>query len=71
MQLKLKDNKLDIEVSVSMAKMAFGDNTEQLQMARDIATECANETDADRCEAAFKIMLCGERGARARGLIFD
>lgn len=54
-----------------MAKTAFSDNSGQLQLAREIIKECASVTDADRCEAAYKIKECGELAARDRGLNFD
>lgn len=54
-----------------MAKTAFSDNSDQLQLAREIIKECASVTDADRCEAAYKIKECGELAAKDRGLNFD
>lgn len=69
--LQLKNNKIDIETSMRMVKTAFSDNTDQLQLAREILKECSTVTDADRCEAAYKIKECGALAARDRGINFD
>lgn len=67
----MKNNKLDVEASVAMAKAAFGDDPERLKIARAVATECASETDADRCEAAGKMVACTDRSVRKHGLNFE
>lgn len=43
-----------------MAKMAYSGDEERAKKARDLATDCAAITDADRCEAAAKIFDCGK-----------
>lgn len=40
--------------------MAYSGDEERAKKARDLATDCAAITDADRCEAAAKIFDCGK-----------
>lgn len=51
--------------------MAFDGDAGKVGTARDLATKCAGVTDADRCEAASKIMSCGRDAAKEKGLSFD
>lgn len=57
---QIKDNKVDIEGVVNVAKMAYSGDEERAKKARDLATDCSAITDADRCEAAAKIFDCGK-----------
>lgn len=66
----MKNNRVDIEGTVSVAAMAFDGDATKVQVARDLANDCANITDADRCEAAEKICACGREAAKSRGLKF-
>lgn len=67
----MKNNKVDVDGTVSVATMAFEGDTVKVQTARDLANACISETDADRCEAAAKIFACGRNAAKDRGLTFD
>lgn len=60
----MKNNKLDIEMSVAVAKKDFGDAFEE--SARGIANKCAEVTHENRCEAAFMIMQCSEEASKVR-----
>lgn len=51
-----------------MFKTIFAGDEAKIQAATDIAKECADVTDADRCEAAFKYLQCSESGAKTRGV---
>lgn len=51
--------------------MAFDGSPTKVQVAKDLANDCADVTDPDRCEAAEKIMECGQNAAKSRGLTFD
>lgn len=53
-----------------MAKMQFDGDDAKVQMVRNIANDCAGQTDSDRCEAAAKICDCIQKGCQARGLTF-
>ncbi|XP_055300742.1 general odorant-binding protein 28a-like [Sitodiplosis mosellana] len=68
----IKDNHVDIDSVANVAAMAFDGNPSKIQVAKDLANECADVTDDDRCEAAAKIMECGQNAAKTRGIItFD
>lgn len=67
----MKDNHVDIEGVSHVAAMAFDGNPSKIQVAKDLANDCADVTDDDRCEAAHKIMECGEKAAKSRGLSFE
>lgn len=43
----------------------------KVQIIRDIANECADVTDPDRCESAAKIFRCIQNAAVTRRLTFD
>lgn len=51
--------------------MAFDGDAAKIQTARDLASGCADVTDADRCEAAFKIFECGHHAVKAKGTTFE
>lgn len=61
---------MDIETAVAMANMQLDGDAAKVKMLRDIATECASQTDADRCEAASKIVGCVQKGVQANSLTF-
>lgn len=67
----MKNNKLDIEATVAMASAAFGNDPERLAITRAVSTECAKVTDADRCEAAAKMVECSDREVKKHGLKFE
>lgn len=54
-----------------MGKMKFENEPAKLQLIREIAEECADTTDRDRCESASKICKCVHDAAIARNLSFD
>ncbi|XP_055300730.1 general odorant-binding protein 28a-like [Sitodiplosis mosellana] len=64
----LKDNKGNMEGYVGLAKEVFGNDVANIQKATEIANECANVSDTDRCEAAFKVVKCADAAAQARGV---
>lgn len=53
-----------------MANEHFDGDDAKVQMIRDVANECASQTDSDRCEAAAKICDCIQKGCQARSLSF-
>ena len=55
---------------VDMAKMQLDGDDTKVQMIRDIANECASQTDSDRCEAAAKICDCIQKGCQSRAITF-
>lgn len=62
---------MDIEGVAQVAAMAFDGNPSKIQVAKDLANECVNITDDDRCEAAAKIIDCGQNAAKSKGLTFE
>lgn len=68
---KIKDNKVDIEINVELARKAFNGDTVKIQQALQLANDCAKVTNKDRCEAAFQIFQCAMNAGKARGLTFD
>lgn len=64
-QLKSKNNKVDVEGFVALSSKM---DPTKADLAREIATTCADITDADRCEAAFKGYHCLHETAIAKGI---
>lgn len=62
---------MDVETVVGMSNMQLDGDAAKVQMFRDIANECASQTDADRCEAAAKIVGCVQKGVQAKDLTFS
>ena len=67
----MKNNQVDVESTVAIADMAFDGDAKKVQMARDLANDCAGITDPDRCEAAVKIFECGHNAVKTRGITFE
>lgn len=67
----MKNNKVDVDRSVELAEMAFNGDAGKVQMARELAIECSEVTDADRCDAALKIFQCGHMAVKSRGITFE
>lgn len=68
---QLKDNKSNLDGVAALARMAFDGDATKIQTARDLSLECADITDADRCEAAFKIFECGHSAVKSRGITYE
>lgn len=68
--MQIENRKTNVEASVALAKMAFGDDDPKVGFARDIANDCIDTTDEDRCEAAFKMYECGFEAGKKRGIDF-
>lgn len=66
----MKDNKVSLEGNDAIAKMAFEGDAAKIQMASEMANECAGTTDADRCEASSQILQCFMKAGNARGVNF-
>lgn len=66
----MRDNALHLEAVIDIAKMAFRKDEQRLAVARDIAAECSAVTDEDRCELAYKLMICAIESAASRGINF-
>lgn len=62
---------MSVEGNIALTKMAFDNDADKIQKSTEITNECLAVTDADRCEAAWKIIQCAEKGAKARGISFD
>lgn len=54
-----------------MTKIAFDGDAAKMDLAREFATHCADATDGERCEAAFKIFGCMKALAISKGLTPD
>lgn len=67
----MRDNRLDVKNIIALAEQEFDSDAESIQMVRDLAGDCADVTDNDRCEAAIKIYECGHISAKVRGLNFE
>lgn len=68
---QMKNNKLDVEAIIELAKIQFDNDPDIMDMVIDISNECADATHEDRCEAAFAIMKCSDDAATSRGISFD
>lgn len=60
-----------MEGVINLASMAFDGNPARIQVAQNVANDCADITDSDRCEAAVKIMECCKKALKSRGQSFD
>lgn len=68
----MRDNRLDVKNNIiALAEEEFESDEEGIQMVRDLANDCADVTDSDRCEAAIKIFECGHISAKVRGVSFE
>lgn len=47
---------------------AYDGDRAKAQLGREVATECADVTDADRCIAFFMIFECCQRAVESKGL---
>lgn len=64
----MKNGKASVEGTVELAKMAFDGDEKTMKLMREIAEECVNIPDAERCEYAVKMMECGQAAFIKRGL---
>lgn len=64
----MRDNKLDVKNMIALAVQEFDGDEKNIEMVRDLANDCADVTDDDRCEAAIKIYECGHISAKVRGV---
>lgn len=64
----VQDGKFSKEGFMSVASMACGEDAEKCKKAEEIAEECKEVTDPDRCEMAIKIGKCMEEGAVKRDM---
>ncbi|XP_075233301.1 general odorant-binding protein 19d-like [Lycorma delicatula] len=59
----IKDNVLNKDSAVTLAKTMFGDQAEKLEKAKEIIETCDKEvgqSDGNKCEFAFKIAECAK-----------
>lgn len=68
---QITNGKTDVSMSIELAKTAFGEGDPKVAIAEEIAHECAEVTDPDRCEAAAKQYDCARSGAIKRGIKFE
>lgn len=66
----MKNNHINADGLVAIVEMLYGEDEAKLKLTRDICSECADVTHADRCEAAFEVILCTRIAHEARGLMF-
>lgn len=65
----IKDGVVSIDGTLEFSKKAFGeDATDAINMAKDIATECASITDPERCELSAKHYDCVQKAMEKRGV---
>lgn len=67
----MRDNRLDVKNIIALAEEEFDSDEESVQMVRDLASDCADVTDDNRCEAAIKIFECGHISAKVRGVSLE
>lgn len=63
----VKNGKPSAEGAIELVKTAFEGNDKALQLVKDITVDCAHVEDADRCELALKMMICGDEAMTKRG----
>lgn len=67
-RLKFKDNKIDVEGVATVVARAYDGDIVKMKLGRQIATVCADITDADRCIAFYNIFECCYKVSEFRGL---
>lgn len=53
-----------------MATKMSGGNAEMIKNAAEIFNDCSEITDADECEAAYKLGACFHESGKKRGMMF-
>lgn len=66
----MKDNKFSAEGFFAMVRANTDGDEAKMKIAEEVAKDCADKTDADRCEAGAKICTCLGQSTKARGLVF-
>lgn len=64
----MKDNKFSTEGFLAMVNMKTDGDAEKMKIAKEVAKDCADKMDADRCEAGAKICHCLYQSTTKRGL---
>lgn len=72
----MRDNRLDVANVMALAEEELeseesDEKEKDLDMIRDITSDCADVTDNDRCEAAIKIYECFHISAKVHGFDAD
>lgn len=68
MCIQIKDGKVSVEGATAFAQKVFAGNEEKINVAIDLAKDCVEVSDPDRCEFAFKLFECTLSAATKRGL---
>lgn len=53
---------------LKMADSLFGADSPKYAIAKDVATECQDGKDADRCEASHNIYACSMESIKKHGI---
>lgn len=56
----VKNGKPSAEGAIELAKTAFEGNERAMNFVKEVSNECGAVEDADRCELALKMMICGK-----------
>lgn len=64
----MRNNQLDVENLIALAEEELASDEKNIQIVRDLANDCADVKDDDRCEAAIKIFECAHISAKVRGV---
>lgn len=67
----IKDGKVSVEGTVEIASKAFAGDEKAVQTAKEIAMECSNISDPDRCEYAAKVSACARDSALKRDVFME
>lgn len=67
----MRDNRLDVESMIALAEEELEGDEKGIEMVREIASDCSDIADSDRCEAAIKIYECFHISAKVHGANFD
>lgn len=67
----MENNKLKVTAFVERARKKLNHDAVRVRVVQNIANECAETMDPDRCESAAKIRRCLYNGAASRQLMFD
>lgn len=66
---QVKNGVLDMTTVVEMAKKVLNDET-LVSNVRKVTAECGGITDSNRCELAYKMMVCSVEAAKKNGIKF-
>lgn len=64
----MKNGVIDPAGFQKISAMVLGADNPKIPIFQKIIEDCNGISDADRCEYTYKMLECGEKAAKARGI---